>query len=117
MDQGTRRQRPGTKGLPLPLCDWELRTVNCEGVMMQRERQTILSLVALGRITPREAERLLAAWNAGREEMWVVAACAVVGIAQSVPMLVGTVHALLPGGLQGLYHAVAAIPYWMGGVQ
>ena len=84
---------------------------------MQRERQTILSLVALGRITPREAERLLAAWNAGREEMWAIAACAIVGLAQASPALGQVVHTLLPGGLQGLHHAVAAITYWIGGAQ
>lgn len=84
--------------------------------MMQRERQTILSLVALGRITPREAERLLAVWNTGREEMWAIAVCAVVGLVQSLPALAQGVHTLLPGGLHGWQHAIAAIAYWMGGV-
>ncbi len=85
--------------------------------MMQRERQTILSLVALGRITPREAERLLAAWNAGQEEMWAIAICAVAGVAQSLPALARTVHTLFPGGLQGWQHAIATVAYWMGGVR
>lgn len=80
--------------------------------MMQRGRQTILSLVALGRITPREAERLLAAWNAGREEMWAIAVCAAVGLVEGLPVLSRLAHTLLPG----LHHAVAAITYWMGGV-
>jgi hypothetical protein len=34
---------------------------------MEKERQIILSLIALGRITPREAERLLAVWSLGRK--------------------------------------------------
>jgi len=82
---------------------------------MQRGRQTILSLVALGRITPREAERLLAAWNTGREEMWAVAACAVVGLAQGLPALARVAHTLLAEVLPGLHHAVAGITYWIGG--
>jgi hypothetical protein len=83
---------------------------------MRRERQTILSLIALGRITPRESERLLAAWNAGREELWVIAACAVIGFAQSLPALERLGNAWLPGILPGLHHAVASITYWTGGV-
>jgi len=83
---------------------------------MQRERQTILSLVALGRITPREAERLLAIANTGREEPWVMAACAATGLAQVLPALPRIAHALLSAGLPGLHHAVLAITFWMGGV-
>jgi hypothetical protein len=40
---------------------------------MNTERRAILSLVAAGRITPAEAERLLAAWNEGRESLWIFA--------------------------------------------
>ena len=72
---------------------------------MNRERQVILSLVALGRITPREAERLLAVWNAGREEFWVLAACLAACAAQFLPDIAGLAHTLLPA----LHHAVAAI--------
>ena len=83
---------------------------------MERERQTILSLVALGRITPREAERLLAIANTGREEPWVMAACAAAGLAQVLPALPRLAHTLLSAGLPGLHHAVLAITFWMGGV-
>jgi hypothetical protein len=88
---------------------------------MQRERQAILSLVALGRITPRDAERMLAAWNAGREELWAIAIGAAACLAHSLPALGRLVHSLLPGGLPGLLHAAAAVlasaaMYWMGGV-
>ena len=72
---------------------------------MNRERQTILSLVALGRITPREAERLLAAWNGGREEVWVLGACVMAGVAQFLPDLAGLAHTLL----SALRHAVTAL--------
>jgi hypothetical protein len=83
---------------------------------MKRERQAILSLVALGRITPRDAERLLAAWNAGREELWAVGVCAAACIAQSLPALANVAHQLLPGGLPGLFHAALAACYWTGGM-
>ena len=83
---------------------------------MQRESQTILSLVALGRITPREAERLLAVANTGREELWVMAACAAAGFAQVLPALPRLAHTLFSAGLPGLHHAVMAITYWIGGV-
>lgn len=83
---------------------------------MKKERQAILSLVALGRITPREAERLLAAWDAGREEVWMIAACLAMIFAQCLPALTRLAHTLVPGGIPGLTHAVTAITYWMGGV-
>ena len=78
---------------------------------MHRERQAILSLVALGRITPREAERLLAAWNAGREEMWIIGACAAAVLAQSLAPLAHLVQALL-----FLHHSMAANTCWIGGL-
>lgn len=42
---------------------------------MSRDRRTILQLVALGRLSPGEAERLLLAWNEGRETAWLIAGC------------------------------------------
>lgn len=83
---------------------------------MQKERRIILSMIALGRITPREAERLLAVWSLGREEFWVIAACMVASLTQIVPSLARMVHTLFPEGLPGLHHAVMAITYWIGGV-
>jgi hypothetical protein len=71
---------------------------------MYRERQTILSLLALGRITPREAERLLDAWNTGREEIWVIATCLAACAAQFLPGLARMAHSFTP-----LHHALAAL--------
>ena len=82
---------------------------------MKKERHIILSMIALGRITPREAERLLAAWNQGREEFWVIAACLSASLTQIVPALTRMVHTLLPEGLPGLHHAVMAITFCIGG--
>jgi hypothetical protein len=83
---------------------------------MQKERQAILSMIALGRITPREAERLLAVWSLSREEFWIIAACMIASLTQIAPALARMVHTLLPEGLPGLHHAVMAITFWIGGV-
>jgi len=82
---------------------------------LERGRQTILSLVAVGRITPREAERLLAAWDAGRAELGVIAVCAAGAIVELFPGLARMAHMLLPAGLAGVHYAGAAITHWMGG--
>ena len=42
---------------------------------MDLDRSTILSLVASGRITAVEAERLLRAWNDSRETVWILFLC------------------------------------------
>ena len=42
---------------------------------MQTDRRTILSLVATGRITSTEAERLLVLSNERAETIWTLAAC------------------------------------------
>lgn len=51
-----------------------------------RGDRMILRLVALGRLSPVEAERLLLASSAGRETAWVVAGCvllALIGVLQA----------------------------------
>ncbi len=79
--------------------------------MTKRERQVILSLVALGRITPWEAERLLAAWNAGREELWVIGACVVACVAQALPAIGNVWHLLPRESLAGLVQAVSGMAF------
>jgi hypothetical protein len=63
---------------------------------MGNERRTILGLVAAGRISALEAERLLRAWNDSREELWVITACLLVCVTQ--------IHLRLP--LDGLGHFI-----------
>lgn len=59
---------------------------------MNTDRRAILSLVANGRITAGEAERLLAAWSDSRETAWVLIFCLVyVCLAQF------HLHELVPG--------------------
>lgn len=42
---------------------------------MNSDQRTILALIATGRITPAQAERLLSALNESREMVWLVALC------------------------------------------
>jgi hypothetical protein len=59
---------------------------------MNTDRRAILSLVANGRITASEAERMLAAWSDSRETAWVLMICLVyVCLAQL------HLHELVPG--------------------
>lgn len=71
---------------------------------MNNDRRAILNLIAAGRITPVEAERLLAAFNESRENLWILAVCLTcVCLAQL------NLHELLPG----LAHFLnAQIPQW-----
>jgi hypothetical protein len=59
---------------------------------MNTDRRTILALIATGRITPGEGERLLAAWNESRETLWILAfSLAVICLSQL------NAHEFLPG--------------------
>jgi hypothetical protein len=88
---------------------------------MPNGRRTILSLVALGRISPTEAERLLIAWNRGREGLWVFAACvaavllALLDPNQALPRLVHLAQSLLSGRVIPLHHALALVGRFIGG--
>jgi hypothetical protein len=85
---------------------------------MQNNRRTILSLVAIGRITPVEAERLLIAWNVGGETHWTLVACIVIALLalsnsqQCFPALLHITRVLLPG--LTLHHALAQTIHVLG---
>ena len=49
---------------------------------MANERQTILALVAAGRISAVEAERLLRAWNERFEAWWIALFCLLICLVQ-----------------------------------
>ena len=93
---------------------------------MNSDRRAILALVAMGRITPGQAERLLAAWNESRETAWILATClAFVVLAQPhlhglVPNLVsGFMHffnAQVPALVEAMRHALSPITDLMGGL-
>ena len=86
---------------------------------MRKHRRIILGLVALGRITPVEAERLLVAGNTGREGLWIVVALLMFTMLPELdprhvlPQLAHAAHALLPALTQ--HHALAL--HLMGGIR
>jgi len=62
---------------------------------MEIDRRAILSLIAMGRITPREAERLFAVWQDGDDKVLrfaVAFAIAWVALPQVGPVVAGVAH-------------------------
>jgi hypothetical protein len=88
---------------------------------MNTDRRTILSLVAMGRITVAEAERLLAVWNESRETAWILGLClalaclAQIHLREIFPMLMHLCSASIPAMFDGLHHALAPITGLWGG--
>lgn len=80
---------------------------------MNNDRRAILSLVAAGRITAQEAERLLALWNDDREWLWGAVLCLLAGMAHvnwSVwASELGKLIQTVPSGPQVLQHGVALL--------
>jgi len=74
---------------------------------MSAEHRAIFHLVALGRMTSAEAERLLAIDSVERENRWMVAACAVIAA-------VATLHSLLAGSWPAVWQVFHQI---LGGVR
>lgn len=71
---------------------------------MNNERRTILALIAVGRITPAQAERLLGTLNETRETAWILTLClAYVGLAQL------HLHEWIPGILHFFNTQVPAV--------
>ena len=76
---------------------------------MNSDRRTILALIALGRITPAQAERLLAVANDGRETAMILALCLAYACLAQLHL-----HELLPG----LMHLLSAqVPALAGSVR
>ncbi|HVC48427.1 MAG TPA: hypothetical protein VND90_14390 [Terracidiphilus sp.] len=77
---------------------------------MKGDRGAIWLLLAMGRITATEAERLLAACREGRETAWIVAGYVAV---TALVELHGVRSA--PESVQTLTGAVKTVMHWMGG--
>jgi hypothetical protein len=71
--------------------------------------RAILQLVAQGRLTPLDAERLLLAWNERRETAWVMACVAAIAV-------VGQLHAwvALSAPLAHIGHALSLVKQFLG---
>jgi hypothetical protein len=79
---------------------------------MNTDRRAILTLIAMGRITPAEAERLLAAWNESRETAWILAfslaaLCLVqLNVHSLLPALMHFFNAQVPALAEAIRHAL-----------
>ncbi|MGC2618304.1 MAG: hypothetical protein WA414_04630 [Acidobacteriaceae bacterium] len=83
---------------------------------MPRDRRTILYLVAMGRVTPEQAERLMVAWNDLRETQWIVAGCMVVAVLGVLSGHVGSGQSWFGhGSLPQWHNAISIFKFWWGG--
>jgi hypothetical protein len=85
---------------------------------MNNDRRAILSLVAIGRITPREAERLLAVCPSGEDvliPLMLLLGLAWMALPYLTNCLAGFAHTL--AGLFPLVrHTLACATHWFGGL-
>ena len=85
---------------------------------MNTDRRAILSLVAMGRITPREAERLLALWPDGEDALIRLAlgfAFVWLLLSHLGGWFAGIVHPLAAFAPLA-HHALACLTPWFGGL-
>ena len=88
---------------------------------MNSEQHTILALMAMGRVTPSQAERLLAAVNETREMVWILALClagaCVTQLPQHelLPRLLHFFHAQVPVLAEAVLHALSPLTRFLGG--
>ena len=88
---------------------------------MNSDRRTILTLIAAGRITPAQAERLLAVVNESRETAWILALClagacvAQVHLLKVLPSLVHFFITQVPALAETTLHALGPITKFLGG--
>lgn len=87
---------------------------------MQSNSRDLLHLIAIGRLTPAEAERLIVAWNEGRELRFLLTAAVVfAAICQFHPggLLADSVHTLnafLTDSLATLHAISSTITHLLG---
>jgi hypothetical protein len=89
---------------------------------MYTDRRLILNLIAMGRITPAEAERLLAAWNESRETALILtfglalAFTAQLKVHWLLPALVHLLNTQVPALVEPVRHALSPFTDFMGGL-
>lgn len=82
---------------------------------MNSHRRAILQLVAMGRVTPVQAERLLIALNEGQQTVSILVACVAVAIVaqlhleQLLPGMLHIAHLLASGSFGFLHRALPLI--------
>ena len=78
---------------------------------MNGERRAILALIAMGRITPSEAERLLAVWNESRETAWILIASIGLALLRQVNLheVMRVLGRLVSVQISGLAHILGAV--------
>jgi len=87
---------------------------------MKDEPRAILWLIAAGRISPAEAERLVTALSADRELLWLVVALAALVVFQGAShtsVVVQLAHALAPGWHWITQSAITSLGNGLGGLQ
>ncbi len=89
---------------------------------MRQERRMILSLLASGRITAGEAERLMATWTGDHEVLWIAAGLAGLWLGQGFLQWLGPgighlAHALAMGWGAALHHGAIEILKQTGGLR
>jgi hypothetical protein len=88
---------------------------------MSNERRAIISLLALGRVTPTQAERLLLCSNSIRDDRWIFAACIAASLLATLnphhdpPTLMQILHGLWQA--RSVHHAVALLTRLSGEMQ
>jgi hypothetical protein len=88
---------------------------------MNSDKRTILTLIAAGRITPAQAERLLAVVNESRETAWILALClagvclAQLRLHEILPGLVHFFNTQVPALADATLYALGPITKFLGG--
>jgi hypothetical protein len=83
---------------------------------MSNDRRAVFQLLALGRISPAQAERLLAILSIDREAVWAVAACALFAASAQLHAFAPALAHLLHSALPALDHALTALASFLGGM-
>ena len=89
---------------------------------MNTDRRAILSLIAMGRITPAQAERLLVVWNDRSDAVWALAAVVTAALfAQDfshgfVPEILHGLRSLMPGFVSLAQQTSSILTQLLGGI-
>ena len=83
---------------------------------MSTDRRAVFQLLALGRISPAQAERLLAILSVDREAVWAIAACALFAGAAQLHAFAPALAHLVRSAMPALQHALTTSAAFLGGM-